>query len=158
MFYIEKVNGKEEKQSITLVTMNALPEWFSNPEEIMQKSYIHRECPFFVAYDGANIIGFIALYPHNEKVAELYTVAVLREYHQQAVAKNLFSAALHETASVRYQYITAKIPDSHEHSEMFTPVREFLISESFIELEHFSSLPTTKEPVSYWIKRVNYSL
>ena len=47
MIRIENVENKEEKTKVTLKIMNALPEWFSPPEDIERKSMNHREYPFF---------------------------------------------------------------------------------------------------------------
>lgn len=43
MITIKKVENVNEKTRITLEIMNALPEWFSPPEDIVSKSVIHRE-------------------------------------------------------------------------------------------------------------------
>ena len=47
MIRIENVENKDEKTRVTLEIMNALPEWFSPPEDIERKSKIHREYAFF---------------------------------------------------------------------------------------------------------------
>ncbi len=43
------IEDKEEKTRVTLEIMNALPEWFSPPENIVNKSVIHREYPFIIS-------------------------------------------------------------------------------------------------------------
>ena len=65
MITIEKVENLDEKTRITLEVMNALPEWFSPPEDIVNKSVIHREYPFIAAFDGDKTVGFAALKIHN---------------------------------------------------------------------------------------------
>lgn len=77
---IRKVINQDEKTRITLEIMNALPEWFSPPEDIVNKSQIHREYPFFAAYDGDRAIGFVALKIHNSYTVDIYNLGVLREY------------------------------------------------------------------------------
>ena len=49
MIVIETVENKDEKTRITLEVMYALPEWFSPPKDILNKSVIHREYPFIAA-------------------------------------------------------------------------------------------------------------
>ena len=79
MITIKQVEKPDEKTRVTLEIMNALPEWFSPPEDIVNKSVIHREYPFFVAYDGDKAIGFVALKIHNEYTADIYNLGILKE-------------------------------------------------------------------------------
>ena len=58
MITVKQVEKADEKTRVTLEVMNALPEWFSPPDDINNKSVIHWEYPFFVAYDGDTVIGF----------------------------------------------------------------------------------------------------
>jgi hypothetical protein len=69
---IKIVQAPEEKTAITLKIMRSLPAWFSPPEDIDKKSIIHREYPFFAAYDGAEPIGFVAIKIHNQFTADIY--------------------------------------------------------------------------------------
>jgi ribosomal protein S18 acetylase RimI-like enzyme len=41
--------------------------------------------PFFAAFDGTKVIGFVALKVHNEYTVELYDFGVLEEYHRQGI-------------------------------------------------------------------------
>ncbi len=50
--------------------MNALPEWFSPPQDIVNKSVIHRDYPFIAAFDGSKAVGFAALKIHKFREAE----------------------------------------------------------------------------------------
>ena len=52
MITIRKVENADEKTKITLEIMNALPEWFSPPEDIEKKAIDHREYPFYASFDG----------------------------------------------------------------------------------------------------------
>lgn len=65
MITIKRVEDLDEKTRITLEIMNALPEWFSPPEDIVNKSVIHREYPFIAAYDRGKAVGFAVLKIHN---------------------------------------------------------------------------------------------
>ena len=73
MITIKTVENKDEKTRITLEVMNALPEWFSPPEDIVNKSVIHREYPFIAAFDGSKAVGFAVLKIHNEYTADVIT-------------------------------------------------------------------------------------
>lgn len=62
---IKMVEQPNEKTEITLKIMHSLPAWFSPPEDIEKKAVIHRDYPFFAAYNDDVPIGFIALKIHN---------------------------------------------------------------------------------------------
>ena len=76
MFEVREIHDKDLKTHITLEIMNALPDWFSPPEDIKKKSVIHRDMPFFVAFDGDRAIGFIALKMHNQYTMDLYNLGL----------------------------------------------------------------------------------
>ena len=85
------IQNKDEKTRITLEVMNALPEWFSPPEDIVNKSVIHREYPFIVAFDGSKAVGFAVLKIHNEYTADVYNFGVLKEYHRMGIGHKLMN-------------------------------------------------------------------
>ena len=61
MITFKLVEDKDEITRVTLEIMNALPEWFSPPEDIVNKSKLHRDFPFIAVYDDDKAIGFSAL-------------------------------------------------------------------------------------------------
>lgn len=77
MIIIKRVENLDEKTRITLEIMKALPEWFSPSEDIVNKSVIHREYPFFAAFDGDRAIGFVAVKVHNIYTADIYNLGIL---------------------------------------------------------------------------------
>lgn len=52
MIEVREIYDKDQKTSITLEIMHALPEWFSPPEDIDRKSVTHREMPFLPPLTG----------------------------------------------------------------------------------------------------------
>ena len=90
MIEIKFIEDLEEKTRVTLDIMNALPEWFSPPEDIVNKSVIHRKYPFVAAYDD-KAVGFAALKIHNIYTADIYNLGVLREYHRMGIGLKLLS-------------------------------------------------------------------
>jgi hypothetical protein len=50
--------------------------WFSPPEDIEKKTVIHREYPFFAAYDEDEPIGFAALKIHNGYTADTFNLGI----------------------------------------------------------------------------------
>ena len=86
--------------------MNALPEWFSPPEDIVNKSVIHREYPFIVAFDGSKAVGFAVLKIHNEYTADVYNFGVLKEYHRMGIGHQLMDACVEFCKENNYKFLT----------------------------------------------------
>ncbi len=76
-YSIKKIEDKGKKELITLEIMNALPQWFSPPEDIIAKSRLHRDFPFWAASDGDKAVGFVSIKLHNEFTADVYVIGVL---------------------------------------------------------------------------------
>lgn len=164
MIIIKNVTDKEEKTLITLQIMNALPEWFSPPEDIVRKSVIHREYHMIAAYETAtptradaqsNIIGFAALKTHNSHTAEIYNLGVLREYHRQGIGHRLMDACVQYCKENHYKFLTVKTLDESAVYEPYNGTRAFYKSEGFIPLEVFTCIWDEENPCLYMIKVID---
>lgn len=138
MITIKRVEDLDEKTRIILEIMNALPEWFSPPEDIVNKSVIHREYPFIAAYDSGKAVGFAALKIHNRYTADVYNLGVLREYHRTGIGHQLMNACVQYCKENNYQFLTVNTLDESAVYDL-TMVRErFIRKKGFI---HWKCLP-----------------
>ena len=127
MITISIVQDPNEKTAITLKIMHSLPAWFNPPDDIDKKAIIHRGYPFFVAYDGTEPIGFIALKIHNEYTADVFIIGVIEQYHRQGIGRRLLEAPEEYCAmGLKSELMTAK-----EASELWgiTPRRVQILCE-----------------------------
>lgn len=155
MIIIKNVTNKEEKTLITLQIMNALPEWFSPPEDIVKKSVIHREYPFITAYSGTEIIGFAALKIHNPYTAELYNLGVLKEYHRKGIGHRLVNACIQYCKENHFKFLTVKTLDASAIYEPYNGTRAFYQKEGFYPLEVFTTVWNEENPCLYMIKVID---
>ena len=132
--------------------MNALPEWFSPPEDIVNKSVIHREYPFFVAYDGDKAIGFVALKIHNEYTADIYNLGILKEYHRRGIGHELLEACVRFCREMGYRFLTVKTLDESAVYEPYNGTRAFYRKEGFYPLEVFTCIWDEENPCLFMIK------
>lgn len=95
MVTIKEIKDKDLKGKITVDVMGSLPEWFNPPESITEKAVIHRDFPFFAAYENDVCIGFAALKIHNKYTADIYNIGVLREYQYSSPEVIKRAAALY---------------------------------------------------------------
>ena len=145
---------KELKTSITLKIMNSLPKWFSPPEDIRKKSVLHREMPFFAAFDENQVIGFIVLKIHNEYTAEIFNLGVLEEYHRQVVGHALLTAAENYCRENGHKFITVKTLDSSVDYEPYERTRAFYRKNDFYPLEMFPLYWNEENPCLFLAKYI----
>ena len=141
-----------EKESISLKIMRALPAWFSPPEDIEKKAVIHRDYPFFAAYDGGAPIGFLALKIHNEYTADIFNLGVLEEYHRKKTGGLLVEAAEKYCLDNGHVYLTVKTLDSSASYEPYDRTRAFYKKIGFIPLEVFTAFWDEENPCLFMAK------
>lgn len=146
MITIKKIADKDKKARVTLKIMNALPEWFSPPEDIVKKSIIHREYPFITAYDGDQAVGFAAIKIHNQYTAEIYNLGVLREYHRMGIGHQLMEACAQYCRENQYRFLTVKTLDESAVYEPYNGTRAFYRKEGFYPLEVFTCVWDEESP------------
>jgi len=151
---ISIVQEPEDKTAITLRIMHSLPAWFSPPDDIDRKAIIHKEYPFFAAYNGAEPIGFITLKIHNQYTADIYNLGVLEQYHRQGVGRRLLEAAEEYCVKNSYIYLTVKTLDSSADYEPYERTRAFYLNMGFIPLEVFTTFWNEENPCLFMVKRI----
>ncbi len=152
MITIRKVGDVEEKTRITLEIMNALPEWFSPPEDIVRKSVIHREYPFIVAFDEDKAVGFAALKVHNQYTVDVYNFGVLREYHRRGIGHQLMETCVQYGKENQYKFLTVKTLDESAVYQPYNGTRAFYKKEGFYPLEVFDCIWDADNPCLYMVK------
>lgn len=155
MIKIKQVFDMDEKTRITLEIMNSLPEWFSPPEDIVNKANVHRGYPFIVAYDSSEAVGFAALKIHNEHTAEIYVLGVLKEYHRSGIGHSLIENCIQYCQENNYKFLTVKTLDSSAEYEPYNGTRAFYKKEGFIPLEVFTTFWDEDNPCLFMVKVIS---
>lgn len=152
MITIKKVENLDEKTRITLEIMNALPEWFSPSEDIVNKSVIHREYPFIAVFDGDRAIGFAAIKIDNIHTADIYNFGILREYHRMGIGHRLMEACVKDCKERHYKFLTVKTLDESAEYEPYNGTRAFYKKEGFYPLEVFTCVWDEENPCLFMLK------
>ena len=155
MIEIKFVEDQEEKTRVTLDIMNALPEWFSPPEDIVNKSVIHRKYPFIAAYDDDTAVGFAMLKIHNIYTADIYNLGVLKEYHRMGIGHQLIMACVQYCVKNDYKFLTVKTLDESAVYEPYNATRVFYKKEGFYPLEVFTTFWDEENPCLFMIKVIS---
>lgn len=152
MTKIKFIEDQEEKTRVTLKIMNALPEWFSPPEDIVNKSVIHRKYPFIAAYDDDKAVGFAALKIHNKYTADIYNLGVLKEHHRRGIGHQLIAACVQYCVENDYKFLTVKTLDESAVYEPYNATRAFYKKEGFYPLEVLTTFWDEENPCLFMIK------
>ncbi len=154
MITVRKVMYENEKEQITLNIMGNLPEWFNPPEDIAAKALLHRNMPFYAAYNGNRCIGFSALKIHNKYTAEIYDLGVLKEYHRLGAGHLLIEACREYCLANKKNFMTVKTLDASAQYEPYERTRAFYKKEGFIPLEVFKNYWNEENPCLFLVKIV----
>lgn len=157
MIILEETVDKDEKTNVSLKVMHNIPKWFNPPEDIDKKSIIHREYPFFAAYDNQNPIGFLTLKIHNEFTADIYNMGILEEYHRQGIGKSLIEMAEKYCFDNGFKYLTVKTLDYSAIYEPYERTRNFYRKVGFVPLEVFTTFWDEENPCLFLAKHLECS-
>ncbi len=152
MLEIKQIVNHDMKTQITLDIMNALPDWFSPPEDIIRKSEIHRAYPFFAAFDGEKAVGFVTLKIHNIYTADIFNIGILQEYHRQGIGHQLVQECISYCMKNSYKFLTVKTLDESANYEPYNSTRAFYLKEGFYPLEVFTSIWNEENPCLFLLK------
>lgn len=155
MITIQRIENPDEKTKITLEIMNALPDWFSPPEDIVKKSQIHRAYPFIAAFDGEKAIGFVALKVHNAYTADMYNLGILQEYHRKGIGHRLVAACEEYCREHQHKFLTVKTLDESADYAPYDATRAFYKKEGFYPLEVFTTFWNEENPCLFLVKVID---
>ena len=153
-FNVTKITDSDLKTSITHRIMSSLTAWFSPSEDIEQKAIMHKEMPFFAAFDEGKDIGFIALKVHNEYTVEIFNFGVLEKYHRKGVGQAIFNSVELYCKEKGCKFITVKTLDSSSEYEPYERTRAFYLKNGFYPLEVFPLFWNKENPCLFLAKHI----
>ena len=147
---IIEVAEPKEKQRITRLILEALPDWFGVAES--REAYIRESTglPFFAAYDGEKPVGFLCLKETGEATAEVHVMGVLQEYHRQGVGRELFGKAKEAAIRDGYSFLQVKTVQPGWYED-YDRTNRFYLSLGFQEFEVFPTLWDEQNPCQVYV-------
>lgn len=147
---IKQLTDKTEKQKVTRLVLEALPDWFGIPEA--RESYIAESIDniFFCAYDGDRPVGFLYLKETGRATVELYVIGVLPEFHWNGIGRELFCSAKEAASEQGYSFIQVKTVQMGKYEE-YDRTNKFYLSLGFQEFEMFPTLWDEWNPCQIYI-------
>lgn len=147
---IKQLANNLEKQNVTRLILEALPDWFGIPEA--RENYITESTDkiFFCAYEKDKPVGFLYLKETGNATVELYVMGVLIEYHRNGIGRELFDNAKEAAREKGYSFIQVKTVQMGKYEE-YDRTNEFYLSLGFKEFEMFPTLWDEWNPCQIYI-------
>ena len=147
---IQEVKSRTEKQRITRLVLEALPEWFEVAET--REAYIREsaDLPLFAAYDGERPAGFLALKETGKDTCELHVMGVLKDYHRKGLGRALFTKAKEAAAEAGYSFLQVKTVRMGMYPD-YDDTNRFYLALGFKEFEVFPALWDELNPCQVYV-------
>ena len=147
---IQEVKNAEEKQRISRLVLEALPDWFEVTET--REAYIREsaELPLFAAFDGEKPVGFLCLKETGKDTMELHVMGILKEYHRHGIGKKLFAEAREAAAQEGYSFLQVKTVQMGKYPD-YDDTNRFYIALGFKEFEVFPTLWDELNPCQVYV-------
>ena len=152
---IRQLTDSAEKQAVTRLILEALPEWFGIPEA--REEYIRESAGriFFCAYDRNRPVGFLYLKETGNATVELYVMGIRKEYHRQGIGRLLFrrflgaALSLPDKLSVKHG-VYQKFVQMGKYEE-YDRTNRFYLALGFREFEVFPTLWDEGNPCQVYV-------
>lgn len=150
---IKQIHSDKEKENITRMILESLPEWFGIPEA--REAYIaeSKGNPFFCALDGETPVGFLYLKETGRHTVELAVMGVRKEWHRRGGGGALFDAAKQKAKKRGYSFIQVKTVQMGKYAE-YDATNRFYLSLGFQELEVFPTLWDARNPCQIYVMAI----
>lgn len=147
---IRQITDNAEKQNVTRLILEALPDWFGIPEA--REGYIGESVNkiFFCAFDREKPVGFLYLKETGRDTVELYVMGVLKEYHRKGIGRELFHRAKDAASKQGYSFLQVKTVQMGKYEE-YDSTNKFYLSLGFQEFEVFPTLWDEWNPCQIYI-------
>lgn len=120
--------------------LRMLPDWFGIEESLVQ--YV-RDCerwPTWIAWDGANPIGFVTYRPHFPKSGEIHCLAVVPQLHRTGCGRALVEHVADHARGGGVQFLQVKTLGPSRPCEFYDRTRAFYEACGFVAIEEFLTL------------------
>jgi ribosomal protein S18 acetylase RimI-like enzyme len=152
MVKIEKVLDIEEKSKNTNLILRTLPQWFEIEEGIVEYTEGVKNSDFYMAYQDNKPVGFISIKSNNIYTSEIYVMAILKEYQNIGIGKELIKAAQAELVKSSCKFLMVKTLGNSHPDKNYKRTREFYGRAGFYPLEEIKEVWGNENPCLIMVK------
>lgn len=142
----------KNRGSVCNEILRSLPDYFGIESAIQDYVCSVDSLPFFIAREDGIILGFLALKTHNEYTAEIYIMAVKKEFQNRGIGKALFEKAEKYLFEKEYKFLTVKTLSPAIKDEGYANTRNFYFRRGFLPLEEFKQIWDENNPCLFLVK------
>ena len=147
---IKEITDRQEKQDITRLILESLPDWFGIEES--RDNYIKESADniLVAAYEQDKPVGFLCLKETGKDTIELSVMGILKEYHRKGIGKKLFDKAKQIAISNGYSFMQVKTVQMGKYEE-YDNTNRFYLSLGFKEFEVIEDLWDENNPCQIYV-------
>ncbi len=132
--------------------LRALPDWFGIEEAIVQYVKDIDGLPTWLAMDGSETAGFLAIKKHTPYAAEILVMGVRLTQHRRGAGRALVLAAEQELRRQGVQFLQVKTLSASHPDENYARTRAFYFALGFRPLEEMPGLWGSANPCLLMVK------
>lgn len=134
MITIVEINNKNKKSEIAEKVLRSLPDWFELEQGILDYKISVKNLSFFIAKDGSEIVGFIAIEDINEFVSEIHVMAIMPEYRKKGIGRKMVEFAWDRNLCLGNKYLLVKTLDESAGDKFYEQTRKFYRAVGFLPI------------------------
>lgn len=150
---VKFIIDEEEKKRISRAVLSSLPEWFGIPESTEEYITASAGLPFWTVYVNGEPAGFLALKETGPAAAEIFVMAVRKEYHRLGLGRALWLECLKYAQEQGYQYMQVKTVKRGCY-EIYDRANDFYRALGFQELECIPELWDSWNPCQIYVRYI----
>ena len=148
------IKDPTEKEQICRTVLQALPDWFGNPESVEEYARCSRDLPLWAEReDDSQADGFIVFRPTSPYAGEIYVMGVRQERHRQGLGRRLFASLYAYAKEQGFRFLSVKTVQMGRYPD-YDQTNRFYQSLGFVELECFPTLWDEANPCQVYIMDV----
>ncbi len=136
---IDCVREPARRAEIAEKILLALPDWFGLPDSTKEYIEQSRSLPFWAAYSGEEVLGFVSLKTTSVSAAEVHCMGILPHLHRQGIGRMLMAALEAYAKEAGFRLLQVKTVDEGHYPEYDRTIA-FYEGMGFLRLEVFPTL------------------
>jgi ribosomal protein S18 acetylase RimI-like enzyme len=120
--------------------LRSVPEWFGIEQATLKYIAETATLPTWVAWRGDKAVGFVSVYKHEPKSAEMHCIAVLKEAHGTGVGTALVRHIEVELRAQGIEYLQVKTQGPSLPCEEYARTTHFYESIGYVRIEELHGI------------------
>ena len=134
--------------------LRSVPEWFGIEDAIIEYTRVIEKLPTFYAKCETKIAGLLSVKQHFSGSAEIYLMAVHRDWHRKGLGRKLLRASEEWLSESGVKFVQVKTLGESRENKEYEATRRFYEKMGFMKLEEFLDLWPEGNPCLQMVKKL----